>query len=57
MFYQNITSLAPRARPAAHGMQELSHNISSAPLQEPSFCACCDGQSVTAPTVDLWLRQ
>lgn len=34
VFYQNITSLKPRSRPVAHGMQGLSYKISSALLQK-----------------------
>lgn len=34
VFYQNITSLKPRSRPVAHGMQGLSYKISSTLLQK-----------------------
>lgn len=33
-FYQNITSLKPRSRPVADGMQGLSYKISSTLLQK-----------------------
>lgn len=49
--YQNITSLEPRAQLPAHGMQELSHNISSVPLQKftPSVCVVMGRDSQLLP--------